>query len=87
MQLCKTTYVDATLLRALHVLVCVTGNSIGGMQVGGQGFLQDVPHLLVWGGEGTRMDADIDAALQRWTPALRQSIMKASARQLQQQQQ
>ncbi|KAG2496074.1 hypothetical protein HYH03_005993 [Edaphochlamys debaryana] len=40
--------------------------------VGGNG-LSDLPHLLVWGGEGTRMDADIRAMLRRWTPALRQS--------------
>lgn len=32
---------------------------------------RDLPHLLVWGGEGTRMDADIGAMLRRWTPALR----------------
>lgn len=46
------------------------------VQVGGQGFVKDVPHLLVWGGEGTRMDADMQQALQRWTPALRQSREK-----------
>ncbi len=38
--------------------------------VGGNG-LSDLPHLLVWGGEGTRMDADVLAWLQRWTPAIR----------------
>jgi hypothetical protein len=46
------------------------------LQVGGQGFFKDTPHLLVWGGEGTRMDADIVGALQKWTPALRQSRRK-----------
>jgi hypothetical protein len=57
------------------------------VQVGGQGFFKDLPHLLVWGGEGTRMDADITKALQRWTPALRQSRAKAQAQQLRRQQQ
>lgn len=40
------------------------------LQVGGNG-LSDVPHMLVWGGEGTRMDADIQAMLRKWTPSLR----------------
>jgi hypothetical protein len=57
------------------------------VQVGGQGFFQDLPHLLVWGGEGTRMDADIHEALTRWTPALRQSRQKAQRQQQKQQQQ
>ena len=26
----------------------------------------DIPHMLVWGGVGTRMDADIVACLRRW---------------------
>ena len=38
--------------------------------VGGNG-LSDLPHLLVWGGEGTRMDADVGAMLRRWGPAIR----------------
>ncbi|PNH08069.1 hypothetical protein TSOC_005422, partial [Tetrabaena socialis] len=41
-------------------------------KVGGNG-LSDLPHLLVWGGEGTRMDADIATMLKKWTPALRRS--------------
>ncbi|KAF6257929.1 hypothetical protein COO60DRAFT_1168838 [Scenedesmus sp. NREL 46B-D3] len=49
-------------------------------KVGGQGFFQDLPHLLVWGGEGTRMDADIEEALGRWTPALRQSALSGKER-------
>jgi hypothetical protein len=57
---------------------------VAALQVGGRGFFEDLPHLLVWGGEGTRMDADIQEALGRWTPALRQSAMsgkqKAAAR-------
>eukprot|EP00887_Chlorella_sp_A99_P007188 scaffold2.g7188.t1 len=35
------------------------------------GRLADLPHMLVWGGAGTRMDADIPAMLARWTPAIR----------------
>jgi hypothetical protein len=54
---------------------CCWSAPFGTKQVGGRGFFQDVPHLLVWGGEGTRMDADVDAALRRWTPALRKSIV------------
>ena len=38
--------------------------------VGGNG-LSDLPHLLVWGGEGTRMDADVGGMLRRWGPAIR----------------
>ncbi len=33
--------------------------------------LADLPHMLVWGGAGTRMDADVQAMLRKWTPALR----------------
>ncbi|KAL4181551.1 hypothetical protein AMTRI_Chr12g271700 [Amborella trichopoda] len=33
----------------------VTGSSIG-----------DVPHLLIWGGRGTRMDANIEELLIKW---------------------
>lgn len=33
--------------------------------------VQDVAHLLVWGGAGTRMDGEIDAMLAKWAPALR----------------
>lgn len=43
------------------------------LQVGGDG-LADLPHLLVWGGEGTRMDADIAAMLKKWGPALRREL-------------
>jgi len=39
------------------------------LSVGGNG-LADLPHLLVWGGEGMRMDADVGAMLARWSPAL-----------------
>jgi hypothetical protein len=40
--------------------------------VGGNG-LRDLPDLLVWGGAGTRMDADVQTLLKRWTRALRRS--------------
>ncbi|KAJ9505756.1 hypothetical protein QJQ45_028244, partial [Haematococcus lacustris] len=33
----------------------------------------DVPHLLVWGGPGTRMDADVVRMLARWSPALKRA--------------
>jgi hypothetical protein len=35
------------------------------------GTLGDLPHMLVWGGAGTRMDADIPAQLRRWAGPLR----------------
>ncbi|KXZ46136.1 hypothetical protein GPECTOR_46g205 [Gonium pectorale] len=47
--------------------------------VGGNG-LADWPHLLVWGGEGTRMDADIGEMLERWSPALRRGGAEAGAK-------
>ena len=30
--------------------------------------------MLVWGGEGTRMDADVRAMLSKWTPALKRGV-------------
>jgi hypothetical protein len=39
-------------------------------EVGSNG-LRDLPDLLVWGGAGTRMDADVDTLLLRWTRAVR----------------
>ncbi|KAG2430833.1 hypothetical protein HXX76_009807 [Chlamydomonas incerta] len=47
-------------------------------KVGGNG-LSDLPHMLVWGGEGTRMDADITAMLRKWTPALRRTAAGVDA--------
>ena len=38
-------------------------------RVGG-GSLSDLPHLLVWGGVGARMDADIGAQLDAWGVAV-----------------
>ena len=37
------------------------------------GKLSDLPHMLVWGGAGTRMDADIPAMLMRWQGAIRRT--------------
>lgn len=39
-------------------------------KIGGRG-LVDVPHLLVWGGVGTRMDAEIEPMLRRWSKSIR----------------
>ena len=33
--------------------------------------VRDIPHLLVWGAVGTRMDADIPALLAQWGRAVR----------------
>jgi hypothetical protein len=35
------------------------------------GKLSDVPDMLVWGGAGTRMDANVYEMLERWTPIIR----------------
>ena len=32
--------------------------------------LADLPHMLVWGGAGTRMDADLRGMLRRWSPTV-----------------
>jgi hypothetical protein len=40
-------------------------------RVGGRGFFADIPHLLVWGGVGLRMDLEVTAALARWARVLR----------------
>ena len=37
------------------------------------GSLGDLPHMLVWGGVGTRMDADIETMLRRWGRAIRKA--------------
>ena len=37
------------------------------------GNLADLPHMLVWGGVGTRMDADVSEMLHKWTVAIRNS--------------
>ena len=34
------------------------------------GRLSDLPHLLVWGGVGTRMKGDVPQLLRRWSKAL-----------------
>ena len=40
------------------------------LEVGENG-LSDLPHLLVWGGEGMRMDASIEELLEKWSPTIR----------------
>ena len=37
----------------------------------GENGLSDLPHLLVWGGEGMRMDAEIKDLLEKWSPYLK----------------
>ena len=37
----------------------------------GENGLSDLPHLLVWGGEGMRMDAEIGDLLEKWSPYLK----------------
>ena len=44
-------------------------------EVGDSG-LRDIPDLLVWGGVGQRMDANIEELLGRWTSAIRRSVPK-----------
>ena len=34
------------------------------------GRLSDLPHLLVWGGVGTRMNGNVPRLLHRWSKAL-----------------
>ena len=36
-----------------------------------QGSLVSLPDLIVWGGEGTRMDVNIEKFLKLWTPRIR----------------
>ena len=31
------------------------------------GGLRDIPHMLVWGGLGSRMDVDIEELLRKWS--------------------
>ena len=40
-------------------------------EVGNNG-LADLPHLLVWGGAGTRIDGDIRGILSKWGLKMRQ---------------
>ena len=46
------------------------------LEVGNNG-LSDLPHLLVWGGAGTRMNCIPEQFLQQWSPTLRRSSMLA----------
>jgi len=38
------------------------------------GSLADLPHMLVWGGAGMRMDAEIGPMVARWSRAVRNSL-------------
>jgi hypothetical protein len=40
--------------------------------------LADLPHMLVWGGAGTRMDADMVSMLRRWSTAIRRNSAAAA---------
>ena len=40
---------------------------------GENGFMSDLPDLLVWGGAGTRMNAQVDELLERWSHVIRRS--------------
>ena len=42
------------------------------LEVGSNG-LSDLPHLLVWGGAGTRMNCNPEHFLRRWAPLLNKS--------------
>ncbi len=42
------------------------------LEVGNNG-LSDLPHLLVWGGAGTRMNCSPEQFLRRWAPLLKKS--------------
>lgn len=43
------------------------------LRVGDNG-LADLPHLIVWGGEGMRMDAHIPDMLDKVSPALQREL-------------
>lgn len=47
-------------------------------EVGTNG-LADLPDQVAWGGVGTRMDADVEAMLDKWTPALRKKAARLRA--------
>jgi len=44
------------------------------------GKLSDLPDMLVWGGVGTRMNANVYEMLERWTPIIRKRNMSVSTR-------
>ncbi|KAK9838153.1 hypothetical protein WJX81_004628 [Elliptochloris bilobata] len=46
----------------------------------GDNGLRDLPDLLVWGGVGMRMDANIEALLRRWSSAIRKSASRGPDR-------
>ena len=48
------------------------------VEVGNRG-LADLPHLLVWGGAGTRMNINPEQFLCRWMPVLQRGVNQDSA--------
>lgn len=42
----------------------------------GDGGLADLPDQVVWGGVGTRMDADTGFMLRRWSPVVMRALAK-----------
>jgi hypothetical protein len=44
----------------------------------GDNGLADLPDQVVWGGVGTRMDADPERMLTKWSPALQRRLAELS---------
>ena len=44
------------------------------VKVVGENGLADLPDQVAWGGVGTRMDADLQDMLARWSPAVQHSM-------------
>ncbi len=63
-------YVYACTCACMCVLVCSYFGFQPVYQVEGDK-LADLPHMLVWGGAGMRMDADMERMLRKWTRSLR----------------
>jgi hypothetical protein len=47
----------------------------------GEHSVADLVDRVAWGGVGTRMDADVQEMLAKWTPALRKKARRLSAAQ------
>jgi hypothetical protein len=43
------------------------------------GKVSDLPDMLVWGGAGTRMDANVYEMLEKWTPIIRNRSVKSES--------
>jgi len=50
------------------------------VRVVGDNGLKDLPDLLVWGGVGTRMNADVDELLEKWGGVVRKQAAAAIRR-------